>query len=85
MGFCLGLAGGHVDRMNPGLTSFRAFAFLAVYLYHAHVLSVGYLGVQAFFVLSGFLLTPILIDMKQSMSTRHYFTKFYGRRALRIF
>jgi peptidoglycan/LPS O-acetylase OafA/YrhL len=85
VGFCLGLAGGHVDRMNPGLTSFRAFAFLAVYLYHAHVLSVGYLGVQAFFVLSGFLLTPILIDMKQSMSTRHYFTKFYGRRALRIF
>ena len=71
--------------MNPGLTSFRAIAFFAVYLYHAHVLSVGYLGVQAFFVLSGFLLTPILVDMKQSMSVKSYFAKFYGRRALRIF
>ena len=85
MGLCLGLARSPFDFMNTGLTSFRAIAFLAVYLYHAKLLEVGYLGVQAFFVLSGFLLTPILVDMKQSMSTRQYFAKFYGRRALRIF
>ena len=45
----------------------------------------GYLGVQAFFVLSGFLLTPILINMKSSLSSMDFFIHFYGRRALRIF
>jgi peptidoglycan/LPS O-acetylase OafA/YrhL len=71
--------------MNKGLTSFRAFAFLAVFLYHCKLLEAGYLGVQAFFVLSGFLLTPILVDMKASLGRREYFTHFYGRRSLRIF
>lgn len=45
----------------------------------------GYLGVQAFFVLSGFLITAILVESKGVMPTRDYFTSFYGRRALRIF
>lgn len=71
--------------MTKGLTSFRALAFLAVYLFHAFGFSAGYLGVQAFFVLSGFLLTPILIEMKKNLDGRSYFTHFYGRRALRIF
>jgi peptidoglycan/LPS O-acetylase OafA/YrhL len=44
----------------------------------------GYLGVQAFFVLSGFLITPILIKMKDEEPSS-YFSKFYGRRSIRIF
>ena len=40
-----------------GLDSFRFFAFLSVFLYHVGVLPAGYVGVLAFFVLSGFLLT----------------------------
>lgn len=71
--------------MNKGLTTFRAFAFFAVFLFHVDKLGVGYLGVQAFFVLSGFLLTPILLDMKASLGTKDFFLHFYGRRALRIF
>ncbi|MBI5814878.1 MAG: acyltransferase [Nitrospinae bacterium] len=67
------------------MDSFRFFAFLAVFLFHAGYLECGYLGVQAFFVLSGFLLTPILLDMKASLDRGQYFRNFYGRRVLRIF
>jgi peptidoglycan/LPS O-acetylase OafA/YrhL len=71
--------------MNRGFTSFRALSFLAVFLFHSTGFTAGYLGVQAFFVLSGFLLTPILVDMKSDLDTRSFFINFYGRRALRIF
>ena len=71
--------------MYRGLDSFRLFAFLAVFLYHVGVLPIGYVGVLAFFVLSGFLLTPILVDMRRELSARRFFLNFYGRRSLRIF
>lgn len=46
----------------------------------------GYLGVHAFFVLSGYLITPILIKTKlNTPSLRAFLVNFYGRRALRIF
>lgn len=71
--------------MIPGLDGLRAFAFLLVFAMHTDYLMIGWTGVLLFFVLSGFLITDILIRMKESLPARAYFIKFYGRRLLRIF
>lgn len=69
---------GHV----PALDGLRGIALLLVMLYHANLLAMGWLGVQLFFVLSGYLITGVLIRAQDRgpAALRH----FYIRRALRI-
>lgn len=71
--------------MIAGLDGLRAAAFLIVFFFHTRNLPFGWLGVQLFFVLSGFLITDILLRMKEKLPRREFFAKFYGRRFLRIF
>jgi peptidoglycan/LPS O-acetylase OafA/YrhL len=81
----------------PALDGVRGLAILMVLLFHFvaqttatnrleaavnGVLSYGLLGVDLFFVLSGFLITGILYD---SRAAPGYFRGFYMRRVLRIF
>jgi peptidoglycan/LPS O-acetylase OafA/YrhL len=71
--------------MIAGLDGLRAVAFLIVFFFHTRNLPFGWMGVQLFFVLSGFLITDILLRMKEGLPHREFFIKFYGRRFLRIF
>ena len=66
----------------PGLDGLRALAVSVVVAYHLGFLGGGFVGVDLFFVLSGFLISGILLEAKK---TEHYFRNFYTRRALRIF
>jgi peptidoglycan/LPS O-acetylase OafA/YrhL len=76
----------------PELDGLRGLAILAVVLYHCGYMQLertrlrgavawGWVGVILFFVLSGFLITSILLGTRDKP---HYFHNFHARRALRI-
>jgi peptidoglycan/LPS O-acetylase OafA/YrhL len=72
-------------RFRPDIEGLRAIAIVAVLLCHAGVpfLAGGYVGVDVFFVISGFLITRLLIgelDRRGTISLRG----FYARRAKRL-
>ena len=68
------------------LDGIRAFAVLAVMADHTGLgfARAGYLGVDVFFVLSGYLITTILLD-EQDRTGSISLRRFYGRRALRLY
>ena len=76
---------------RPGLDGLRALAVIGVFLYHAwpHAdggpwLPGGFLGVDLFFVLSGYLITSILL-IEWEHHRRIDLLRFWGRRARRLF
>lgn len=82
-------------RHLPGLDGLRGVAVMLVLMHHLVLVRIyglservdrfvhsGWMGVDLFFVLSGFLITGILLDAK---GTERRFTNFYMRRFLRIF
>jgi peptidoglycan/LPS O-acetylase OafA/YrhL len=82
---------GHISSLD----GIRGFALLLVVAYHvqridpnlhlprllSRAVATGWAGVDLFFVLSGFLITTILLDARPA---RNYFKVFYVRRCLRI-
>jgi peptidoglycan/LPS O-acetylase OafA/YrhL len=72
-------------RYVPGLDGIRALAVLSVLAYHGGISAVngGLLGVDIFFVLSGFLITSLLVsEFRKSGAIG--FGAFYARRARRL-
>src|SRR5205814_2620067 len=72
-------------RHHAALDSLRALAVLAVIVYHydAAWARGGFLGVDLFFVLSGFLITTLLI-LEWRRSSRIAAGRFWARRARRL-
>jgi peptidoglycan/LPS O-acetylase OafA/YrhL len=70
---------------EPSLDGIRAFSVIAVMLYHANIawLPGGFLGVEVFFVVSGFLITSLLIEERES-TQRIDLKQFWIRRARRL-
>jgi peptidoglycan/LPS O-acetylase OafA/YrhL len=77
-----------VHRYIPELDGIRAIAVLLVITVHMHThfweACAGSLGVQLFFVLSGYLITSLALR-EETRSGRLSFRSFYIRRAFRIF
>jgi len=70
---------------QPGLDGLRAVSVLAVIGYHAGFgwLRGGWIGVEVFFVVSGFLITTLLIEERESAG-RVDLRRFWSRRARRL-
>ena len=70
---------------RPGLDGLRAIAVAAVFLYHARIdwLPGGFLGVDLFFVLSGYLITSLLL-VEWEARNRIDLRRFWLRRARRL-
>jgi peptidoglycan/LPS O-acetylase OafA/YrhL len=73
------------NAYRPDIDGLRAFAVISVLLYHAfpEMVHGGFVGVDVFFVISGFLISSILFA--EFKGGRFSFTTFYGRRVRRIF
>ena len=81
-------------KYRPDIDGLRAIAVIAVVLFHAFpnsILRSGFVGVDIFFVISGFLISTIIFrGMNERMSATgtarpFSFTDFYARRIRRIF
>ena len=72
-------------RYLPSIDSLRALAVLAVIIYHIDVnyLPGGFLGVDLFFVLSGYLISSLIIKEYKKTGTLNLYN-FYMRRARRL-
>lgn len=69
-------------KYYPALDGLRGYAALMVLFYHAQLIAWGWIGVNIFFVLSGFLITRNLL---QSKGNPGYYKSFFIKRITRVF
>jgi peptidoglycan/LPS O-acetylase OafA/YrhL len=70
-------------KYRPDIDGLRAIAIIPVILFHLGYLSNGYLGVDVFFVISGYLITGLVYN--EVVENKFSILKFYERRIRRIF
>src|SRR5271170_2980856 len=72
-------------KFRPDVQGMRAIAILLALVYHAGVpgFSGGYVGIEVFFVISGFVITGLLLREREA-SGHTSLRSFYGRRVRRI-
>lgn len=72
-------------KYRPDIDGLRALAVLGVVIYHVDpaIMPGGFLGVDIFFVISGYLIS--LIIFREQINAHLGFTDFYGRRIRRLF
>src|SRR5689334_16687217 len=68
---------------RPDLEGLRGVAILLVVLFHAGALAGGFVGVDVFFVLSGFFITGLLVREIEDTDAVDV-NGFWGKRALRL-
>src|SRR5450830_1567886 len=73
------------SQFRPDIEGLRAIAVLLVVAFHYRVPGIkgGYIGVDVFFAISGYLITGLLLKELKS-SGRIDLLRFYGRRARRL-
>lgn len=71
-------------RHLPQLDGLRALAILMVFVHHAFAVPLLWSGVDLFFIISGYLITGILLRDSERLSFRTMIGRFYLRRAERI-
>lgn len=81
----LGAAGDAKPSYRADIDGLRAIAVLLVVIFHAFpkALPGGFVGVDVFFVISGFLITELIA--REAITRQFSLLRFYGRRARRIF
>ena len=74
-----------INQYSKAIDGLRAVAVLAVIVNHFNnrILPSGYLGVDIFFVISGFVITNSLVKRKQT-TVKTFFKSFYKRRIKRL-
>ena len=79
------LSNSKIVSYRPDIDGLRAISVLAVIGYHffPNLFQAGFIGVDIFFVISGFLISKIIIEKLESGSFS--FIEFYSRRIRRIF
>lgn len=68
---------------NKQIDSLRAFSFILVFLYHSKILEAGYIGVDLFFLLSGYLMTLSINQILEREGAFGIFT-FFNKRIARL-